>query len=73
MEIRSIRRTMAEWLLVESVKKAIKSAIGNIVVSYAEFETICYEAANIVNERPIGVHPRHLDEDSYLCPNGTCK
>ena len=28
-----------------------------------------HEAAQIVNQRPIGKHPTHADDGSYLCPN----
>ena len=30
---------------------------------------MCFEAANLVNERPIGRHPTSPDDESYLCPN----
>ena len=28
-----------------------------------------YEAATLVNERPIGKHPTNPEECNYLCPN----
>ena len=28
-----------------------------------------FGVANIVNERPIGIHPRNPEDDKYLCPN----
>ena len=42
--------------LVKSVKKAITVAVGKKVMT-SELQTVCYEAANLVNERPIGRHP----------------
>ena len=30
---------------------------------------VCYEAANLVNERPIGRHPTSPEDGTYLCPN----
>jgi hypothetical protein len=55
--------------LVKSIKKCIKVAIGDQILSYPELQTVLYEAANIVNERPIGMHSNQIEEDNYLCPN----
>lgn len=55
--------------LVKSVKTAIKGAIGDQVLMFSEFQTVCFEAANLVNERPIGVHPTDPKDDAYLSPN----
>ena len=55
--------------LVKTVKRALKVSIGNQVFSYPEFQTIMYEAAQIVNQRPIGRNPASPDEGSYLTPN----
>ena len=38
-------------------------------MTFSELQTVCFEAANLVNERPIGRHPTSPDDDSYLCPN----
>ena len=54
--------------LIKSVKKCITIAIGDQVLSFPELQTVLFEAANLVNERPIGVHNRNI-EDGYLCPN----
>ena len=43
--------------LVKSVKSAIKGAIGDQVLMFSELQTVCFEAANLVNERPMGIHP----------------
>lgn len=46
---------------MKSVKKAMSIAIGESTLGFSELQTVCYEAANLVNERP--------DDGSYLCPN----
>ena len=55
--------------LVKSIKRALKCVMGNQVFSYAELQTVVYEAAQLVNQRPIGRHPTSPDEGAYLCPN----
>ena len=55
--------------LVKSVKKAMSVAIGENTLTFSELQTVCYEAANLVNERPIGRHPTMPEDGSYLCPN----
>ena len=55
--------------LIKSIKKAITIAIGENVMTFSELQTVCFEAANLVNERPIGKHPTSPDDESYLCPN----
>ena len=55
--------------LVKSVKRAIAGAIGNNVLTITEMQTVCFEAANLVNERPIGRHPTDPNDGVYLCPN----
>ena len=55
--------------LVKLVKKALVAAIGDQVLSFSELQTVLYEAANLVNERPIGVLPTHPEDGSYLSPN----
>ena len=35
----------------------------------SELRTIAYEAANLVNERPIGRHPNSAEDGVYLSPN----
>ncbi len=55
--------------LIKSVKKAITAAIGESVLTFSELLTVCYEAANIVNERPIRRRPTSPDDGDYLCPN----
>ena len=55
--------------LVKSVKKAITVAVGESVMTVSELQTVCYEAANLVNERPVGRHPTSPEDGTYLCPN----
>ena len=55
--------------LVKSIKKAIKGVVGEQILTFSELQTVMFEAANLVNERPIGQHPTEPDETSYLSPN----
>ena len=59
----------ASEALVKSVKKAIAVAIGESIMTFSELQTVCYETANLVNERPIGRHPTSQEDGTYLCPN----
>ena len=44
-------------------------AIGDHVLSFPELQTVLYEAANLVNERPIGVKSNQLEDDNFISPN----
>ena len=55
--------------LIKSVKKCIRHAIGQQVLMFSELLTVVSVFANLLNERPIGAHPRHPDVGHYLCPN----
>ena len=55
--------------LIKSVKKALKVAIGLQVLTLSEMQTVLYESANLVNERPIGRHPESAEDGTYLSPN----
>ena len=55
--------------LVKSVKRALNAMIGENVMTFSEMQTAFMEAGQLVNQRPIGRHPSHPDEGSYLCPN----
>ena len=55
--------------LIRSVKKSITHAIGNHKTTFSELQTVFYESANVVNERPIGTTTKSVDDGSYLCPN----
>ena len=56
-------------ILIKATKKAITGAIGEQILTFSEFQTVCYEAANLVNERPIGYVSNDVFDGSYLCPN----
>lgn len=55
--------------LVKSIKKVLNAAIGDQVMSFSKLQTVMFEAAQLGNQRPIGRHPAHPHERSYLCPN----
>ena len=44
-------------------------ALGESIMTFSELQTVCYEAANPVNERPIGRHPTSPEDGTFLCPN----
>ena len=41
--------------LIKSVKRCIQIAVGENVLSYGELQTVFFEIANFLNERPIGM------------------
>ena len=55
--------------LIKSVKKSIHHSIKDHKVSYSELNTVLYEVASLINERPIGKKPNNADDGAYLCPN----
>ena len=55
--------------LVKSVKRALSAAIGENIMKVCELQTAMFEAAELVNERPIGLHPASPGDGVYLCPN----
>ena len=55
--------------LVKSVKKALNVMVGENIFVFSELQTAIFEAAQLVNQRPIGKHPTQPTEGSYLCPN----
>ena len=55
--------------LIRSVKRAINASIGDSILTFSELQTVLYEVANLLNERPIGRHPASPDDAAYLCPN----
>jgi len=54
--------------LIKSIKKAIKIVIDENVMTFSELQIVCFEAANLVNEGPIGRHPTSPDDESYYAP-----
>ena len=56
--------------LIKSVKVSLEKAVGDVVMTFSELQTVFYEVANIVNSRPIGMKPGNdIDLGVYLCPN----
>ena len=55
--------------LVKTTKKALKIAVGESVLSFPELQTCFFEAAELVNQRPIGNHPTDPSDGVYLSPN----
>ena len=55
--------------MAKSVKKAIVGSVGNQLLTIPEIQTVCFEAANLVNEKSIGRHPTDPNDGVYLCPN----
>ena len=55
--------------LVKTIKRAIHLSTHNQRLSVSEFLTVCTEAANIVNERPLGLLPDIDSEINILTPN----
>ena len=62
----------AAEILVKFSKGVIKSMVktyGESKLSLNELNTLFVEAANIVNERPIGIKPNSQTDTEYLSPN----
>ena len=55
--------------LIKSVKRALSTAVGEQIMTFSEFQTYIFEAAQLVNQRPIGVNPSNPDDGTYICPN----
>ena len=55
--------------LIRSTKKALTRALGKNILTLDEIQTVFFESANLLNERPIGKHPTSPEEGAYLCPN----
>ena len=54
---------------MSSVKKSLHFAIGKQTLTSFELQTVIFETANMLNDRPIGAHPNHPDDGFYLSPN----
>ena len=55
--------------LVKSAKRAIHFAVHDQRLSVPEFQTLCSEVSNLLNERPIGNLPSTDSEVNVLTPN----
>ena len=55
--------------LVKTTKRALNVTIGDQIFTFSELQTVMYEVAQLVNQRPIGRKPSNPQECAYLCPN----
>ena len=55
--------------LIKTAKLAIRRAIGEQSLTPMELQTVLFETANLINQRPIGRIPNDPDDDHYLCSN----
>ena len=55
--------------LIKTVKKSIKTVIGEQVLQFSEMQTILFEVSSLVNSRPIGSYPTSHEDGVYLSPN----
>ncbi len=52
------------------MKRPLGRIIGNTVLSYSELQTVVFDIANLLNERPIGYKKvSDVDSGSVLRPN----
>ena len=49
--------------LIRLVKRSLKAAIGESILTFSELQTVLFEVANLIHERPIG---RHLRSPEFL-------
>ena len=72
MEFCPGRCTLDEWRnrsASQVHKESTKCSRGDEIMDFSELQTVMYQAAQIVSQRPIGRHPTHPDDGSYLCSN----
>ena len=56
--------------LIRLVKRALTVSIGERVLQYGELQTVLYEVADLINERPIGIKPgSDINLGTYLSPS----
>ena len=56
--------------LIKSVKRSLQIVIGDSRFTFSEMQTVLFEVANLLNERPIGIKPgQDIELGTYLCPN----
>ncbi|XP_062586321.1 uncharacterized protein LOC134247947 [Saccostrea cucullata] len=55
--------------LIKSVNRCLQIAVGDSILTFSELQTVLFEAANLINERPIGTKVCDPNEGTYLCPN----
>ena len=54
---------------MKTAKRALNAAIGENILSFSELLTCMFEASQLINQRPIGIHPSYPDSGTYLSPN----
>lgn len=54
--------------LIRLTKRNIAHSIGPNILTITELQTVMFEIANLLNERPIGVEAE-VSANSYICPN----
>ena len=54
---------------IRVTKAELKKSIGDQVLAPLECQTVLFEAANLLNQRPIGRIPNDPADGTYLCPN----
>ena len=62
-------QTACSEALIKSAKRSLSTAIGSQVLTFHEVQTVLFEVANILNDRPIGRKPTSMKDGSYLSPN----
>ena len=55
--------------MVKQAKRMLMLSLGTEILTILELQTVFYEVANLLNQRPIGVKVNNSDQGSYLCPN----
>ena len=55
--------------LIKSVKRCLSSSIGSNVLTFSEMQTVLYDIADLLNDRPIGLKDNDPVQGTYLCPN----
>ncbi|XP_076028384.1 uncharacterized protein LOC143017480 [Oratosquilla oratoria] len=56
--------------LIRSVKRSLKVMIGENTLTFGELQTVFFEVANLLNERPIGIkRGSDVNAGCYICPN----
>ena len=55
--------------LVKSAKRGLNAMIGDQILTFSELQTVMFEVAQLLNQRPIGSHPNNPEDGTYLCPN----
>ena len=55
--------------LVKSAKRGLSAMIGDQELTFSEMQTALFEVSQLLNQRPIGAHPKTPDDRTYLCPN----